>query len=130
MCVECREYTRPGLPDDIIYKCEINNDDDYRYGHRCKPGIPNKCGDGTQKCMDSWPRDKGKKSPERACRDLPDVLDVQIDSNWAFKAKVEKSSKGLCYFGCDGGTCHKSWAVGGKWNDSTATWRCKPKGQE
>ena len=92
MCVECREYTRPGHPDDIIYKCEIDNNGEYRYSHNCKKAFNNNCGDGTQKCMISWKISEGanKKLPTTACRDLPDALDYRIDDgNWDYKSKEE-----------------------------------------
>ena len=132
-CVECREYSRPDNPDDFVYKCEIDNNGEFRYGNRCNRAYRNQCGDRSQRCMLSYSISEGlhPSNPLSACRDLPDALNTQIDSgDWEYNPEpFRKTGRGICpYCNMSGGdTCHESWIPGGEFNDWSGMFRCKRK---
>jgi len=125
LCTACHETYWTSDPSQIEYQCTDYTR--YKYSNQCNnwKNKDNLCG-AEDLCFRSWAADDPKKwkSPEAACRPLPEPL---YEGEFKYGKSECRDTRGLCALGCGEGTCYNSFPIDDplKWKSPAVMCRCK-----
>lgn len=129
-CSECRSFYYENAPTDTWNECVDTRE--MRFVKYCPSSWnSDKCQTDEPYCMRAYPfGDPDKtRSAEYECRSLPPerIGNLSDQVTWRNSNRECRTSNGLCYYGCNGGTCHNSWFRSDplKGKSASAMCRCK-----
>lgn len=127
-CAECRQHYYENEKNNIWYQCV--DERPMRFTYYCPNWMSkDKCSPNDKYCMRSYPYGDADKtrSTEYTCRSLPDkyIGNLEDSDSWSRSSRECRSTKGLCYYGCDGGKCYNSWFKDDPYKGKSASAMCR-----